>query len=110
MKLKDYLDEHNLTEGAFGDRVGVTASAINRLIPKEGEPAKRKPGFDLMARIAAATGGAVMPNDFMDDLPELIEGFEADGDDEPAFLAPLPAAGSIEDDAAPRAARAGRRG
>lgn len=94
MKLKDYLDRHNLTEGAFGERVGVTASAINRLIPKDGEPPKRKPGFDLMARIAAATGGQVMPNDFLDDLPELIEGFDAQDDDEPAFLAPA----SIDED------------
>lgn len=89
MKLKDYISLHNLTEAEFAERVEVLASTINRLISKHGEPAVRKPSFELMAKIAAATGGKVLPNDFMDDLPELIAGF----DDKPDTAAPTRRAG-----------------
>lgn len=75
MKLDEYLKTRNITQADFAEKVGVEQATISRLMPRDGEPAARKPSFDLMAKIAAATSGAVMPNDFMDDLPGIIAGF-----------------------------------
>lgn len=68
--LTDYIRSSNLTIESLADKVGVSQSYMSRLASGQ-----KKPSFDVAARIAAATDGAVMPNDFMEDLPELIEGF-----------------------------------
>lgn len=84
MKLGDYLNSKNLSDNEFARQLGVEQSTVTRLVARDGRQAERKPSFKLMARIAAATGGQVMPNDFMSDLPELIEGFDLpSGENEP---------------------------
>ena len=93
MTLQDYLNQKHMTETAFAELVGIKPSGVNRLMPVDGRPPLRKPGWELMARIAAVTGGAVMPNDFMEDLPELIEGFDLPSgeNDPPTSALGLPA-------------------
>lgn len=71
MTLQDWLQQKRITETAFADMVGVKPSAVNRLMPVDGRAPLRKPGWKLMSVIATVTGGAVMPNDFMEDLPEI---------------------------------------
>lgn len=70
MKLADYLDRNNVTVEALGDAVGVSHTYISKLAR-----GLQKPSFEVASKIAAATNGAVMPNDFMDDLPGIIAGF-----------------------------------
>ncbi len=71
MKLGDWLKSKNLSDNEFARQLGCEQSTITRLIGRDGKPPQRKPRFDLMTRIAVATNGAVMPNDYMDDLPEI---------------------------------------
>jgi len=60
MTLSEYLAEQSLPPSSFASRIGVPASTIARLLNGE-----RKPGLDLLKKIADATDGAVMPNDFL---------------------------------------------
>lgn len=64
MKLRDYLDREKLTATAFAARVGVTHAAIVRYMNET-----RRPEWAVMDRIAAETGGVVMPTDFMPNVP-----------------------------------------
>lgn len=87
MKLADYLKSQRITVAEFAQSIEVDRSTVTRWISGSGDAVK--PHWHQMAKIAAATGGAVMPNDFMSDLPELFDGF-----DEPAAESePPPAAG-----------------
>ncbi|MFG1302144.1 helix-turn-helix transcriptional regulator [Xanthobacter sp. V3C-3] len=59
MKLAEYITEKQTTASRLAGEIGVPVSTITRLIRGE-----RKPGIDLVARIAAATNGAVAAEDF----------------------------------------------
>ena len=61
MTLQKYLSEQDLTYEAFGTLIGVTTSTAWRYAN-----GKRFPGPAVMRRIIQATGGAVGPNDFLD--------------------------------------------
>jgi transcriptional regulator with XRE-family HTH domain len=60
MKLADYIDAANLNYRKFAELVGIDTSSVNRL--RRGET---RPDWETVARIAAATKGAVTANDFM---------------------------------------------
>jgi 3,4-dihydroxy 2-butanone 4-phosphate synthase/GTP cyclohydrolase II len=59
MDLRSYLAEHRLTHEAFARQIGVTTSAVTKLV------AGTRPSWPTMERIVAATSGAVTPNDFL---------------------------------------------
>ncbi len=58
MTLEDYRKSHGLTQKTLADSIEVGVSAVSRY--EQG----RIPTPDVMARIVAATRGAVTPNDF----------------------------------------------
>jgi transcriptional regulator with XRE-family HTH domain len=61
MRLSQYLEDHDLTYGAFAARIGVSQQAVARYATGE-----RIPRREVMQRIACVTKGAVRPNDFFD--------------------------------------------
>jgi len=70
MKLAAWLKKEGKTGSDLARRIGRDGTTINRLIPKPGKKQTRKPSYELAADIAAATGGEVTLNDFMDEFPE----------------------------------------
>lgn len=65
MKLSDYMAGKELDDQALADELGVDRSTIFRV-----RKGTHKPSPALMAQIAKLTEGAVLPNDYFDDLPE----------------------------------------
>lgn len=60
MQLPDWLSQQKgMTQEALAKRVGVTQGRIAQLLHGE------LPSMPLAARIQEATGGAVTPNDFL---------------------------------------------
>lgn len=59
MKLAAYLSSTDVSRDDFARRIGVSGVSVHRYIS-----GVRIPRPDTMARIVAATGGAVQPNDF----------------------------------------------
>jgi len=59
MKLADYISEKQTTASRLAGEVGVPVSTLTRLLRGE-----RRPGIELVARITAATNGAVSSEDF----------------------------------------------
>jgi len=53
MTLNQYLDAEQITQAKFAKRIKVTQGTVSKLC------AGRRPGWDLAARIAAATAGKV---------------------------------------------------
>lgn len=72
MKLAEYLSEKQTTASWLAGEVGVPVSTIIRLIRGE-----RKPGIDLVARITAATNGAVSAEDFFPHPAQPQQGISA---------------------------------
>lgn len=64
MKLSAYLEREALSDEEFGKRVGRDRSTIYRI-----RNGTHKPSPELMEAIARASEGAVLPNDYFDDLP-----------------------------------------
>jgi transcriptional regulator with XRE-family HTH domain len=63
--LKVWLFEHgDETQASFAERVGITQGLVSAIIN-----GKKKPSLDTMRRIAAATNGEVMANDFQEFVP-----------------------------------------
>lgn len=63
MKLAAYLEANGLTHGAFARLIGAcNARTIQRYTVHN-----RVPSGPMIARIVAATDGAVQPTDFIDD-------------------------------------------
>lgn len=60
MKLADYLAQTGTTAEAFAHEIQVSDVAVYRYMI-----GSRRPQWDVLARIAKATGGKVTPNDFM---------------------------------------------
>lgn len=61
MKLEAYIAETGTKRAAIAQAIGVSEVAIHRYIS-----GTRIPRPETMAKIVAATGGAVQPNDFFD--------------------------------------------
>lgn len=61
MKLAIYLKQANLTPAAFAEQIDTAEMTVYRYLN-----ASRRPAQDILARIAAATGGQVTANDFYD--------------------------------------------
>ena len=59
MQLADYLREQNLSQAAFGERIGEPQQTVSRIAAGRSIPRPK-----IMAKIVEATGGAVTPNDF----------------------------------------------
>lgn len=59
MTLSDYLATNRLTQRAFAERAKLAPETINRMVRGHWLPSKR-----VMAIVAKATDGAVMPNDW----------------------------------------------
>lgn len=68
MTLGEYLSEHQISDRAFADKIGVTRQALHRYRRHE-----RQPRPDVLRRIREATDGAVTPNDFLEPLVEVAE-------------------------------------
>lgn len=60
MKLKDYLQQHQITEIEFAALVGRSRWAVRKW--KYGQ---RVPRANELLAISSATNGAVTPNDFL---------------------------------------------
>jgi TorA maturation chaperone TorD len=58
MRLQEYLDRKNITASQFAGQIGRAVSTVTRIARGEATP---EPG--TLAKIVAATGGAVQPND-----------------------------------------------
>jgi transcriptional regulator with XRE-family HTH domain len=67
MKLDRYLELTKQTRADFAQLVGVTEVSLSRYIT-----GNRIPRPSLLKKIAQASAGAVMPNDFVDIDFELI--------------------------------------
>ena len=63
MQLSDYLREKSLTTTEFGRRIGTSHATVSRLAT-----GKRRPGWDLLAKIIKETDGAVTADDFLEIL------------------------------------------
>lgn len=59
MDLATYLDRHALRPSQFAARLGVPASTVARILG-----GKRRPRFDTIQKIIAATGGQVSIDSF----------------------------------------------
>lgn len=59
MTLSEYMKLNGLTATALATETGLAVSTITRLVRGE-----RRPEWDTLAKITAATGGKVQPNDF----------------------------------------------
>jgi transcriptional regulator with XRE-family HTH domain len=59
MELRQYLCLRDITVTDFAGAIGVSVQSVHRYLNGE-----RIPKREVMARIAAATGGKVTPNDF----------------------------------------------
>lgn len=79
MRLSDFLDQKQLTNAAFGARIGVSRQTVLRY--RRGD---RIPGKAEMALISEATAGAVTANDFYGVTP-------------PPDAVPCPAAGEPQE-------------
>lgn len=63
MTLDEYLSTHPITETAFGKKIGLSQSQVNRIRAN-----KSWPGRDVMARIYEATDKKVTPGDFVPEV------------------------------------------
>lgn len=61
MKLRNWMKKNGVRQDAFAEEIGVTQSALSKLCC-----GSRTPLAETMRRIAIATKGEVMPNDFFD--------------------------------------------
>ena len=59
MKLRQYLDQNNLSAAEFGRRIGVSRMTVIRYAS-----GARKPEEQQMREIFRETKGSVTPNDF----------------------------------------------
>jgi len=66
MRLADYLTSRDLTLHRFAGLIGVSAETVRRYALPEGRAKSQVPRRPIMARIRAATGGLVGPQDFYD--------------------------------------------
>lgn len=64
MKLADYLAHTGTTAEQFAHEIQVSDVAVYRYMT-----GSRRPQWDVLARIAKATGGKVTANDFMGSSP-----------------------------------------
>lgn len=62
MKIGQWIEFEGLTTVAAGRRIGKPQSLVSRFLR-----GLRRPSFDTMEVIAIASGGAVMPNDWLSD-------------------------------------------
>jgi predicted transcriptional regulator len=60
MKLRTYMDQYKVSEGAIADAAGLSISGVRKL--RYGE---RKPSLEVAMRIEAFTNGLVKPVDFL---------------------------------------------
>jgi hypothetical protein len=60
MKLAVYLKQHRISDGDFGQMIGVTRQAVHRYKTYDRFPEKA-----VLALIVEATSGEVTPNDFL---------------------------------------------
>jgi transcriptional regulator with XRE-family HTH domain len=59
MKLRDYLAEAGLSQGAFARRIRLTPPSVSRLVN-----GLQRPSIDTILAIQRETGGAVTIHDF----------------------------------------------
>jgi len=58
--IKTFRTVNQISLEEMARRIGTTAASVSRI-----ENGKQDVGLSMMLRIAAATDGAIMPNDFM---------------------------------------------
>lgn len=65
------MKREGLSPDEAAKRIGCDRSTLVRILPgRDGSKPKRRPGWDLLRKIAAGTNGEVTANDFMDDGSE----------------------------------------
>lgn len=62
MTITEYLAREGLSHAEFARRLGVEQSTVSRWVSGE-----RRPEWPQLARLRKVTGGAVQPNDFLED-------------------------------------------
>ncbi len=69
MKLKEYRNEHNITQPQMAEKIGVSLIMITRY-----ENKKRTPSAKIIKKIYDVTCGKVTPNDWFElkKPPEMI--------------------------------------
>jgi TorA maturation chaperone TorD len=73
MRLQEYLDNKNITASQFANQIGRAVSTVTRIAKGQATPEP-----ETMAKIVAATGGAVQPNDLF------LGAMQFDGEGDPA--------------------------
>lgn len=68
MKLSHYLEQHDMTDAAFAEKVGMSQSQISRLRREVS-----RPSWEAVTAIEAATNGKVLATDFSTPSPERTE-------------------------------------
>lgn len=63
LKLKQYLEAHQITHGAFAKLIGVSQPTVNRYVRGERSPSKK-----TIARINYVTDGFVKVTDWYDSM------------------------------------------
>ena len=61
MQLAEYLEGERMSLTAFAEKIETSVETVRRY--RDGE---RVPNRENMAKVVAATGGKVQPNDFFD--------------------------------------------
>lgn len=69
MRLADYLADAKLKPSKFAEKANLAPSTITRLLNGE-----RKPGIDVIEKIAAASDGNVKAEDFFSGAAAATEG------------------------------------
>ena len=63
MKLRKWMRANDVTQGDLANQVGLSQAMLSRICNGY------QPSPAVMMRIAVATKGAVLPNDFFEGLP-----------------------------------------
>jgi transcriptional regulator with XRE-family HTH domain len=74
MQLAAYLKMNGISDEDFGQIIGVSRQAVHRY-----KTFGRSPKRETLALILEATGGAVTPNDFLQDQSALVGVSEQQG-------------------------------
>ena len=64
MRLKDWLEENDRTQGEFGDALGISQQSVSNYCRDWFDPLFVDPPVAVKHKIWHATGGRVAPNDF----------------------------------------------
>ena len=74
MNLHAYLEQHNMNDGDFASRIGISRSMVTKL-----RNLQTKPSADTALKIQDVTNGEVMLSDLMQDCESGSKKVSSDG-------------------------------